>query len=155
MRGAMRLSSVVRWILVVPSAVVGWYFALAVSALLFGFVVAPCLSSDGPQPHFCEAAWYLREALQRGIVFFGAGLSATLVVVVSALMAPSHRTGVAWTAVCVGAVVASVMAYRTDDVYGETAFAIACGAIAAIVVSRVSNGARNANVTRTSVVPNP
>ena len=138
----MRLSSVVRWILVVPGAVVGWYFALVVSALLFGFLVAPCMSSDGPQPYFCEAAWYPREALFHGMSFFGAGLSAILVVTVSALMAPSHRTGVAWIAVGIGATVAIVLTYGTDELLAETLFAIACGGIAAVVVSRATGGSR-------------
>ena len=134
----MRLSSVVRWILVVPGAVVAWYVALLVSALLFGFIVAPCMSSDGPQPSFCEAAWYSRDALFHAIYFFGAGLSAVLVVTASALMAPSHRAAVAWTAVGSGAAVASVMIYGTDEFLGAAFFAVACGAIAAVVVSRAT-----------------
>ena len=148
----MRPSSVVRWLLVVPSAIVAWYFALLVSALLFGFFVAPCMSSDRPQPYFCEAAWYPREALFHGTYFFGAGLSAILVVAVSALVAPSHRTAVAWTAVGTGAAVASVMTYGSDEFFVETLFAIACGVIAAVVVSRVASGSRHTKVTRTNVV---
>jgi hypothetical protein len=151
--GVMR-PSVVRWILVVPSAVAAWYFALLVSALLFGFFVAPCMSSDGPQPYFCDATWYPREAVFRGIYFFGAGLSAVLVVAVSALMAPSHKTAVAWTAVGSGAAVASVMTYGADEFLVETIFAIACGVIAAVVVSRATSGSRDTKITRTNVVPN-
>jgi hypothetical protein len=150
----MRLPSVVRWILVVPGAIAAWYFALLLSELLFGFIVAPCMSSDGPQPYFCEAAWYPREALQDGILFFGVGLSATLVVLVSALIAPSHRTAVAWTAVGTGAAVASVIAFGTGEFFAETLFAIACGVIAAVIVSRATGGSRHAKITRTNVVPN-
>jgi hypothetical protein len=149
----MRLPSVVRWVLVIPSAVVAWYFALLVSALPFGFVVAPCMSSDGPQPYFCEAAWYPREALFHGIYFFGAGLSAALVVAVSALMAPSHRTAVAWTAVGTGAAVASAVTYRTD-LFVVALFAIACGVMTAVVVTRATGGSPHSKVTRTNVVPN-
>ena len=148
--GVMRRPSVVRWILVVPSAIVAWYFALLVSALLFGFIVAPCMDSDSPQPYFCDAAWYPRQALFRGIYFFGAGLSAVLVVAVSVLMAPSHRTGVAWIAAGAGAAVASVMTYRTD-LFVVAAFAIACGVTTATVVSR-ANTSRHSKVT--DVVPN-
>ncbi len=151
--GVMRLPHVVRWILIVPSAIAAWYFALLVSALLFGFLVAPCMDSDGPQPYFCEAAWYPRQALFRGIYFFGAGLSAFLVVAVSALMAPSHRTAVAWTAVATGAAVASVMTYGSD-LFVVAVFAIACGATTAVVVSRAARASRHSKVTRTSVVPN-
>jgi len=150
----MRLPSVVRWILVVPSAVVAWYFALLVSALLFGFIVAPCMDSDGPQPYFCEAAWYPRQALFRAIYFFGAGLSAVLVVVVSVLMAPSHRAGVAWAAVGTGAAAASAMTYRTD-LFVVAVFAIACGATTALVMSRAVGASRHSKVTRSNVVRNP
>ena len=148
----MRLPSVVRWILVVPSAIVAWYFALLVSALLFAFIVAPCMDSDSPQPYFCDAAWYPRQALFRGIYFFGAGLSAVLVVAVSVLVAPSHRPRVAWTAVATGAAIASVMTFRTD-LFVVAVFAIACGVTTAVVVSRGSASLRS-KVTRTDVVPN-
>jgi hypothetical protein len=151
--GVMRLPNIVRWILVVPSAVVAWYFAVLVSALLFGFVVAPCMDSDAPQPYFCEAAWYPRQALFRGIYFFGAGLSAFLVVAVSALMAPSRRTAVAWTAVGTGAAVASAMTYGTD-LFVVAVFAIVCGATTAVVASRAARASRHSKVTRTNVVPN-
>jgi hypothetical protein len=150
--GVMRVS-VVRWILVVPAAVVAWYFALLVSALLFGFIVAPCMSSDGPQPYFCEAAWYPRQALFHGIYFFGAALAAVLVVAISALVAPSHRTAVAWTAVGMGAAVAIAMTYRRD-LFLVAVFAIVCGAIAAVVVARATSGTRNSKIRRTNVVPN-
>src|SRR5262245_13900237 len=95
------------------------------------------MSSDGPQPAFCAAAWYPREALQRGVFFFGPGLAATLVVVVAAFVAPSHRTAVAWTAVGIGAAVATAMTYRTD-LFLPAVFAIVCGITTAIVVSRAA-----------------
>jgi hypothetical protein len=121
--------------------------------LLFGFIVAPCMSSDGPQPYFCEAAWYPRQALFHGIYFFGAALAAVLVVAISALVAPSHRTAVAWTAVGTGAAVASAMAYRTD-LFLVAVFAIVCGAITAAVVAQVTSETRHSKIARTNVVPN-
>jgi hypothetical protein len=150
----MRLYSVVRWILVVPSAVVAWYFALLVSALVFGFIVAPCMSSDGPQPYFCKAAWYPRDALFQGTYLFGAGLSAILAVAASALMAPSHRTAVAWIAVATGAVVATVMTYGSYEFLFGVLFAVTCGVITALVLPRATSGSRHSKVTRTNVVPN-
>lgn len=140
--GVMRMSSVIRWILVVPSAVVAWYFAFVGSIALYGLIVAPCMSSDSPQPSFCEAAWFPLQLLKRGVVLFGAGLSAALVVAVSALMAPSCRTMVAWLAVGIGAAVASGMGYRAGAV-AEAAVAIACGIIAAVLVSRATSKSRH------------
>jgi hypothetical protein len=143
----MRLSSVFRWILVVPSAVVAWYFAFLGS--VFAYLVGPCMNSDVPQPVFCEAAWF--DAFKRGQIFCGVGLSAVFVVCVSAVMAPSHRAAVAWTAVSIGTIVASVMGYRAERL-AEGLVAIACGVLAALFVSRLTAD-RNAKVAHTNVVP--
>jgi len=134
-QGAVRLPSVIRWILVVPSGVVAWYFAFVGSIVLHGLVAAPCMSSAVAQPSFCEAAWFSVEGSKRGVILFGAGLSAALAVAVSALMAPSRRTTVAWFAVGIGAAVASWMGYRAGAV-AEAAVAISFGVIAAVLVSR-------------------
>jgi hypothetical protein len=149
--GVMRLSSVIRWILVVPSAVVAWYIAFVV-ALVLGAPV-PCMDSDGPQSRLCDAAWFPAEAVERGVVFFGVGLSATLVVVVSAAVAPSNRSAVAWLAAGAGTVVASIFGYRVEA-FAEAAVAIASGLIVATLVSRATTGSRGAKVTRIDVVPN-
>jgi uncharacterized membrane protein YadS len=148
----MRLPKVARWILVVPSAVVAGYFAFVGSIVLYGLIVAPCMSSDSPQPAFCEAEWFPLEVLKHGVVLFGAGLSAALVVVVSALMAPSRRTTVAWFAVAIGAVVASWMGYRAGAVV-EAAVAAVCGIIAAVFVSR-HHQSSDRKIARSNAVPN-
>jgi hypothetical protein len=130
----MRLPNVVRWVLVVPSAIVAWYFALFVGALLFGSLVAPCWSSDAPAPAFCQAAWFPLELLEQTIVPFGAGLSAVLVVLVSAIVAPSHRAAVAWIALSVGAIVAGFMGYGSGA-FTEAGVAVMGGLLAAVVVT--------------------
>jgi hypothetical protein len=147
----MRLPSVVRWILVIPSAIVAWYFAFLLGVALFVFVVGPCFDTDAPQPQFCEATWF--EPMRRGLFFFGVGLSAILVVAASTIMAPSHRTAVAWIAAGVGTVVASVMGYRAEAI-AEAVVAIACGALAAFFLPRVLSRRRGNNVAHTKVVPN-
>jgi hypothetical protein len=148
MRGVMRPSSIVRWILVVPSALVAWYFAFLVS--VFAYLLGPCMNTDAPQPRFCEAAWF--DAFKRGEILYGVGLSAVLVVAASAVMAPSHRTAVAWTAVGIGTIVASVMGYRAER-FAEALVAIACGVLTALFVSRLTAD-RHAKVAHTNVVPN-
>lgn len=142
-----RASSVVRWILVVPSAIIAWYVAVLVSAVLVAFLIAPCMDSDAPQPQFCEAAWF--DPVRRGVFFFGVGLSAILVVTISALVAPSHRTAVAWTAVGTGSAVALVMGYPRALI--EAVVAIACGVVAAVVVARIA-GASRATLARTDAL---
>jgi hypothetical protein len=149
--GGMRPSSVIRWILIVPSAVVAWYFAVVV-ALMLGALV-PCRDSDGLQPLFCDSGWFPAEALEQAVVFFGVGLSAALVVAVSAIMAPSKRAAVAWLAAGVGTVVASILGYRVEA-FAEAAVAIACGFVIAALVSRATRASNRPNVARTNVVPN-
>jgi hypothetical protein len=150
--GAVNLRTVIRWVLVVPSAVVAWYVAVSASALVFAVVVTPCKSSDGPPPDFCEAPWFPLELVERLLFLFGAGLSATLVVTVAAIVAPSQRVGVAWTALAVGAIVAGVMGYDTGA-FTEAAVAIAAGALTAVMVSRFVSGSRGARAARADVSP--
>jgi hypothetical protein len=147
----MRPINVIRWLLVVPSAIVAWYFALLVGMLVFGVVVAPCQDSDAPRPQFCDAAWFPLELVERGVLFFGVGLAAALVVVVSALVAPSRRTAVAYTALAVGTVVAGVMGYLAEAL-AEAAVAVVCGLVAALAVSRFERDSSHLNVARTNVV---
>jgi hypothetical protein len=146
----MRLPSVIRWILVIPSAIVAWYFAFLVGATLFVSLVGPCFDTDAPQPQFCEATWF--EPMRRGLFFFGVGLSAILVVVASAIMAPSHRSAVAWIAAGAGTVMASVMGFRAEAI-AEAVVAIACGTLAAFFLPRFLSRSRGKKVAHTNVVP--
>jgi hypothetical protein len=150
--GVMRPIEVIRWLLVVPSAIVAWYFALLVGMFVFGVAVAPCWDSDAPRPQFCDAAWFPLELVERGVFFFGVGLAAALVVVVSALVAPSRRTAVAYTALAVGTIAAGVMGYLAEAL-AEAAVAVVCGFVAALAVSRFERNSNQLNVARKNVVP--
>jgi hypothetical protein len=55
----MRLSSVIRWLLLVPCAVAAWYFAVVVSVVLREIVVGRCLGSDAPLPEYLVSAQIL------------------------------------------------------------------------------------------------
>jgi hypothetical protein len=57
--GVMRLSSVIRWLLLVPCAVAAWYFAVVVSVVLREIVVGRCLGSDAPLPEYLVSAQIL------------------------------------------------------------------------------------------------
>jgi hypothetical protein len=151
--GVMRRVDVIRWILVIPSAFAAWYVAFIFSILVGAIVVGPCIDSEYPQPRFCEAPWVQLALAHRLPIRFGIGLSAVLVVIVSAIMAPNHRVTVAWTALGVGAIVASVMGYRAEAV-AEAAVAVGFGLLTAVFVSVFVRGAPDAKVARTSVVPN-
>jgi hypothetical protein len=149
----MRLSSVIRWLLLVPSAVVAWYFVFFISLVLHEVVVGRCFDSDAPPPDYCQASWFPRDFLHEALVFFGVGLSAVVVVFVAALVAPSHKRHVAWVALAAGAALAIVAAYGAGAV-AEAGVAIVAGVLAAVVVSRATIGSRHATVARTNVVPN-
>jgi hypothetical protein len=149
----MRRIDVIRWILVIPSAVAAWYVALVLSFLVVAIAVGPCIDSEYPQPRFCEAPSVQFALAHRLHIRFGIGLSAVLVVVVSAIVAPYHRVAVAWAALGVGAIVAGAMGYRAGAV-AEAAVAIASGLLAAALVSLWARGSQHARVTRTNVMPN-
>ena len=153
MRGVMRVSSVIRSLLLVPSVVAAWYFAVFVSVVLREVVVGRCFGSDAPPPEYCQASWFPREFLGDALLFFGVGLSAVVVVVVAAVVAPSHKRHVAWVALGAGAILATVMGYSTGAV-AEAAVAIASGVSAAVVMSRTTIGSRDATGAPTNVVPN-
>jgi hypothetical protein len=148
----MRLISAFRWLLLVPSAGVGWYVVFFVSLVLHDVVVGRCFSSDGPLPEYCQAPWFPREFLHDALVLFGVGTSAVVVVTVAAVVAPSHKRLVAWVALAVGAALATVMGYGSGAV-AEAAVAIAAGVLTAVVVSRTT-GSRHATVAPTNVVSN-
>jgi hypothetical protein len=151
--GVMRSSDVIRWILVIPSALAAWYVAFIFSLLVVAIVVGPCIDSEYPQPRFCEAPW-VQFALAHNVpIRFGIGLSAVLVVIVSAIVAPYHRVAVAWAALGVGAIVAGAMGYGRGAV-AEVAVAVASGLLTAVCVAVVAHGSLRARGARTNVVPN-
>jgi hypothetical protein len=131
----MRLSRVIRWLLLVPSAVVGWYFAFFISLALHEVVVGRCYDSDARPPDYCQASWFPREFLHDALVLFGVGLSAVVVVLVAALVAPSHKAHAAWVTLAAGAALAIVAGYGTGAV-AEAGVAVVAGVLAAVVVSR-------------------
>jgi hypothetical protein len=148
-----RRFDVVRWLLVIPCAVAAWYVALILTVLVGAIVVGPCIDSESPQPRFCEAPWVQFALAHRLPIRFGIGLSAVLVVMVSAIVAPNHRVPVAWVALSVGAIVAGVMGYEAGAV-AEAAVAVASGLLAAVLVSLFSRGSQHASAARTNVIPN-
>ncbi len=151
--GVMRLFSAIRWFLLIPSAVAAWYVAVFVSVLLREIIVGRCLGSDLPRPEYCQASWFPLEFLSDALLFSGVGLSAVTVVVVAAVVAPSHKAHVAWVALGAGAILATIMGYGTGFV-AEAAVAIASGVLAAVVMSRTVMRSRHATVAPTNVVPN-
>jgi hypothetical protein len=148
-----RRIDVVRWILVIPSAIAAWYLAFILTVIVGAIVVGACIDSDYPQPGYCEASWVQFALAHRLPIRFGIWLSAVLVVIVSAIVAPNHRVAVAWAALGAGAIVAGVMGERG----GRRRRSRSCSRIRSIGRSvRISVSAQisDATVARTNVMPN-
>lgn len=95
--------------------------------------------------------WFPLDLVEQGVFFFGAGLSATLVVMASTFVAPSYREAVAWLAVGVGTVAAMAMGYAADAL-AEAGVAIGCGICTAWVQSRPERNTRRMKVARSDVI---
>ena len=122
-----------RWLLVIPAATAGWFFALA-----FGFVLLHLLDALCPPEQMvsgmCTAPWY--DAGFKAATLIGASLAAFLVVALASVAAPAHRTFVSWLAFGCGAAFALYAAFSTRS-YAELAFALVSGLVAVWTVNRL------------------
>jgi hypothetical protein len=121
-----------RWLGVIPAAFAGFYSALIIGIYADGRLFDLC-PPDLVVSGQCTAAWY--PMAERGVMCFGAALAALLVVLFSALMAPSHRTIISWAAFAVGATVAIYGAVSSSS-YAELAAALFAGLVATQVIRR-------------------
>lgn len=119
-----------RWFAVVPVAIVAWFLAALIGFALLEVAAWFC-PKDMIVSGTCAAPWYF--TVEKILIYFGIALSGVLVVVLSALAAPSHRRAVAWGALAIGSAVAFAIA---REVHPMTVTPIITGAIAAAWVSR-------------------
>ena len=126
------MAQLVRWILILPAAVVAWYAAPAIGILLQTGVDALC-PSDQVVSGLCGATWY--STVSAALICFGAGLAALFVLVACTLLAPSHKREVAIGAFVIGAVVAGIMGFSAQ-VFGAFATSVVAGALALVVILR-------------------
>ena len=110
-RGLQNKKDIVRWLLVIPFAFIGWYVALFIGIILYSIADSFCppelMLSDS-----CQASWH--EPLIEGLIIFGSSLSAVLVILFSAIVAPSKRVLVAKTIYIGGVIFAVYAAYETS-----------------------------------------
>ena len=122
---------VLRWLAVLPASIAAWFAALFVGMHLHSVVGSFCppeLVVSGQ----CTAAWY--PMADKIVVCVAVALSAAVVVVTAAFVAPSHRAGIARLALALGIAVAAVMAIPSG-LYWELASAVAAGIGAVLLVS--------------------
>ena len=88
-----------RWMLVVPSGILGWYLGMIVAMLIYKANQALC-----PARYLvsgvCAAPWSIY--VEKMAFFIGGGVVGALVVLLPALMAPNHRKQVALIAYGLG-----------------------------------------------------
>ena len=116
---------IVRWLLVIPFAFIGWYAALFIGILLYSVADSFCppeLMISGS----CQASWH--EPLIDGLIIFGSSLSAVLVILFSTIVAPYKRELVAKIIYISGVIFAIYAVYETTA-WGAFLGAVLCGAI--------------------------
>ena len=99
---------VIRWIMVIPAAIIGWLLAIMVGLLLTnipGYFCPPELVTSG----FCMATWY--GPVMLGIMIFAAALSAVMTLMFAVLVAPRKRDLVAKVVFVVGSSYATYLAF--------------------------------------------
>lgn len=112
-----------RWALVVPAALAGWFVSLLVGLVLLHLVDRLC-PEDQRVSGACIAPWH--ATVTDGIVLVCAALAAALIVLLPALVAPREKRTVAHLAFGGGLLFALYAAVQTGA-YGSLAAAAASG----------------------------
>ena len=122
----------IRWLAVLPAAVVGWFVALVIGLIVHSGIESLC-PRDQMDSGMCVAPWfpYASDAVSA----FGAGLAAVLVITLAVLAAPAHRIVVMRTAFVAGLLVAIYMLWQTSAIV-EFVAAISCGLLTVCVLQR-------------------
>jgi len=122
---------VLRWIALVPAAIAAWYVAFFAGLHLLSIVDSYCppeLVVSGT----CTADWY--PTAEQIVICVGVGLSAFLVILTTAIVAPSHKVLFSRIALGVGVLVAAVMGIAAGAYY-ELASAVLVGLGSLLVVT--------------------
>ncbi len=125
--------AMIRWLWVVPSAIVVWYAVLSLAPALNTLATQFC-PADALLSGFCTASWF--HPVERAIMVGCAGLTALAIVVVSAIIAPMHRIRAAAVMFALGMLVAVNMLTHTGA-YPEFTAAVLGGLIGVFVASRL------------------
>ena len=122
----------VRWLLVVPAGLLGWYSGIVAGVLLLTLAESFC-PPDQMVSELCSADWF--DLAATVAVNTGVAVAAALVVLLPTLTAPSFRGTVAWTAFTFGAAVAGNLAWL-DDAWIEMLVAVTVGFVVLVASLR-------------------
>jgi len=129
------MKTFIRWLLILPASVAAWYLALAAGIVLLAALNGLC-PPDQLVSGACIAPWHRTASL--AMMCFGAGLAATLILIVCTLLAPTHKPQVAVAAYVIGVAVACTMGIAATA-YAAMASAIVVGAgILALLLRRLN-----------------
>ncbi|HEY5761904.1 MAG TPA: DUF2784 domain-containing protein [Rhodocyclaceae bacterium] len=132
MADRLRTLDWLRWGLLLPAALVGWYAALVAGMLLLALAERLC-PAEAMVSGACVAPWF--DSVSTAVFCFSTGLAAALIVLLPTLVAPRARPHVAWVVFGLGSVAAVLMGV-TASAYAEMASAVVAGALMAIWLSR-------------------
>lgn len=124
--------SKIRWLLILPVSILGWYLVFIIGMGLLGVIEKLC-SEEQMISGRCTAYWYTNA--KDALIILLAGLSAVIVVLVSYFLAPAHRSTTAIVAFLIGAAVATYVVIDTGSWF-EYAAAITGGLLTTFLVSR-------------------
>ena len=132
-----RPMQILRWVLVPLAAMAGWY-----CGILAGLLIAEIGERTCPNEYIvsgsCFAPW--TQGVVLAAMAVGAGVAGSMIVLLSAAMAPAWKSRVALVAFALGCAIATYMATLTQ---GWVAYAAAVfGGLAAVWIVRARNRRR-------------
>ena len=127
----MPLVNGVRWFLLIPVALLGYYAALVSGMAVLALAESFC-PPDAIVSGMCVAD-YMRSIERVSFVVFP-GIAAALVVLLPALVAPSRKVAVAFAFLTIGSVIAIVLGTSLQE-WATLGFTLWCGIAAAGAVS--------------------
>jgi len=124
----------VRWILVIPAAIAGWYLAFILGMLSVVALDALCppeMMISGA----CMASWY-PPAVDL-LIIISTGLSAVLAIVGAYMVTPEaqRKMAIAYTTYSVGALTAGLWAFELNS-WAEFSCAVALGLMAILFLKQ-------------------
>ena len=135
---------ILRWLLIIPVSVLGWYLVFVSGMGSLGLIEKLCADEQMISGR-CIAPWYvnLKEA---GIIFL-AGLSAIIVVLVAYHLAPARKRTTAIIAFLIGSAAATYVVIDTGSWF-EYAAAITGGLLTTLLVTRKKLSRKQASKQR-------
>jgi len=129
---------VVRWLAMVPAAILAWHVAILIGFALLAVLDALC-PAEQMVSGLCVAPWF--RGAEAGVFIFSAAFAGAALVAVCTLVAPGHRGIVAWTTLALGTLLATYLALETMAVR-EFVAAVTAGTVSAWLITRTKWGSR-------------